>query len=274
MPSAVSFVNLMKGNAQMTIRHALRDEQWAKIKDLLPGQEGMVGVTANDNRLFVDAVIYRYKTGIPWRDIPERFGDFRVVHLRFSRWAKRGVWEIIFKILAADADNEYGMIDSTVVRAHQHSAGAIKKEGEDQAIGRSKGGLSTKIHATVDALGNPTGFYLTGGQACDLEGADALMPILLEADSVLADKAYDADERMINPLQQAGKTIVIPSKKNRKTQRAYDKVLYQARHLVENFFVNSNSSVPLPLDMIKPLVTSWPQFTSSQASFCLIDDRP
>jgi transposase len=95
--------------------------------------------------------------------------------------------------------------------------------------------LSTKIHATVDALGNPTGFVLTPGQACDLEGADALLPTL-EAPMVIADKGYDADERVLRPLAQAGKTAVIPPKANRKNQREYDRDLYQARHLVENFF--------------------------------------
>lgn len=108
----------------MTRRYALRDDQWESIKDLLPGRKETVGVTAKDNRLFVEAVLYRYRAGIPWRDLPERFGDFRVVHTRFSRWTKRGVWKQVFEALADDADNEYAMIDSTIVRAHQHSAGA------------------------------------------------------------------------------------------------------------------------------------------------------
>ncbi len=107
-----------------TRRYALGDEQWERIKDLLPGREGTVGVTASYNRLFVEAVLYRYRAGIPWRDLPERFGDFRVVHTRFSRWSKTGVRERVFQHLADDADNEYAMIDSTIVRAHQHSAGA------------------------------------------------------------------------------------------------------------------------------------------------------
>ncbi len=111
----------------MTRRYALRDDQWERIKELLPGRQGCVGVTARDNRLFVDAVLYRYRAGIPWRDLPERFGDFRVVHLRHSRWSMRGVWQRILEALAQDADNEYVSIDSTIVRAHQHSAGAVKK---------------------------------------------------------------------------------------------------------------------------------------------------
>jgi transposase len=108
-------------------RYGLHDDQWDRIKHLLPGQQGWVGVTAADNRLFVEAVLYRYRAGIPWRDLPERFGDGVKVHRRFSRWAKSGVWQRVFEHLASDADNEYAMIDSTIVRAHQHSAGAQKK---------------------------------------------------------------------------------------------------------------------------------------------------
>ena len=110
----------------MTKRYALRDDQWEQIKDLLPGRTGTVGVTAKDNRLFVEAVLYRYRSGIPWRDLPERFGDFRVVHTRFSRWAKTGVSQRVFEVLSYDSDNEYAMLDSTIVRAHQHSAGGKK----------------------------------------------------------------------------------------------------------------------------------------------------
>ncbi|MEA5448593.1 IS5 family transposase, partial [Leptolyngbya sp. CCNP1308] len=217
-----------------TRRYALRDDQWDRIKDLLPGREGAVGVTATNNRRFVEAVLYRYRAGIPWRDLPERFGHFRKVHTRFRRWAKTGVWERVFQALAEDADNEYAMIDATVVRAHQHSAGA--KGGMDaQAIGRSKGGLSTKIHATVDALGNPTGFHISPGQACDLDGADVLLEDI-KTDTILADKGYDADQRVLERLKQQGKMAVIPPKRNRKTPRDYDRELYKARHLIENFF--------------------------------------
>lgn len=87
----------------------------------------------------------------------------------------------------------------------------------------------------MDALGNPTGFHLTGGQASDLDGAEVLLPEVA-ADTVLGDKGYDADERVIEPLKAEGKTVVIPPKQNRKQPREYDKELYKARHLVENFF--------------------------------------
>jgi transposase len=95
--------------------------------------------------------------------------------------------------------------------------------------------LSTKIHTAVDALGNPIAFHLTAGQASKLEGADELLP-QLEAGIVIADKGFDADQRVLEPLQQAGKQAVIPPKANRTVQREYDKELYKARHLIENFF--------------------------------------
>jgi transposase len=100
---------------------------------------------------------------------------------------------------------------------------------------QDKGGLSTKIHATTDALGNPLSFHLTPGQACDLDGADLLLPKLV-AKTILADKGYDADRRVIDVLQAQGKTAVIPPKCNRVAPREYDKDLYKARHLIENFF--------------------------------------
>jgi transposase len=116
-------------------RYGLRDDQWDRIKDFLPGREGHVGGTAADNRLFVEAVLYRYRAGIPWRDLPGRFGDWQSVWQRFDRWAKSGVFDRIFKMLAEDRDNEYMMLDSTIVRAHQHSAGARKKGAKTKPSG-------------------------------------------------------------------------------------------------------------------------------------------
>lgn len=121
-------------------RYGLRDDQWERIAEMLPGRKGSVGRPAEDNRLFVEAVLYRYRAGIPWRDLPERFGDFRVVHTRFSRWAKRSMWKKVFEHLGKDADNEYAMIDSTIVRAHQHSAGALKKGARSKPLDAAKAG--------------------------------------------------------------------------------------------------------------------------------------
>ena len=118
-------------------RYALCDDQWERIRDVLPGRPVHVGVTARDNRLFVEAVLYRYRAGIAWRDLPERFGDPIKIHTRFTRWAKSGVWQRVFEHLAADADNEYAMIDSTIVRAHQHGAGAQKKPATRRSADRA-----------------------------------------------------------------------------------------------------------------------------------------
>ena len=124
----------------MTRRYALRDDQWERIQGLLPGRIGHVGGTAADNRLFVEAVLYRYRAGVPWRDLPERFGDWKNVHRRWSRWAASGVWHKVFQHLAGEADNEYAMIDSTIVRAHQHSAGAQKKRGKAKPLAAAEVG--------------------------------------------------------------------------------------------------------------------------------------
>jgi transposase len=118
--------------------------------------------------------------------------------------------------------------------------------------------LSTKIHALVDALGNPLGFFLTLGKAHDLEGADALLP-RMQAHTLLADKAYDADERVIDPLRAAGETAVIPPRSNRKNQRAYDKAAFKARHSLRTSSAISRDSVRSRHAMIKPLEISSPQ---------------
>lgn len=105
-------------------RRELRDDQWNQIKDLLPGKKSDPGRTAKNNRLFVDAVLWIARTGAHWRELPETFGDWNSVFQRYNRWSKAGVWERLFRALSGDPDFEYVMIDSTIVRAHQHSSGA------------------------------------------------------------------------------------------------------------------------------------------------------
>jgi transposase len=108
-------------------RHAISDESWERIKDLLPGQAKDPGVTAKDNRLFVDAVLWVARTGAPWRDLPERFGDWNSTWRRFDRWCSKGVWARVMAGLQ-DEDLEWLILDSTVIRAHPAAAGS-KKNG-------------------------------------------------------------------------------------------------------------------------------------------------
>ena len=109
-------------------RKQLSDEQWNRIEQMLPGKASDCGVTAKDNRLFVEAVLWIARTGSPWRDLPESFGSWNSTYKRFSRWSDRGVWARVFAELAKDADFEEVFLDSTIVRAHQHAAGAQKKQ--------------------------------------------------------------------------------------------------------------------------------------------------
>ena len=216
----------------MLRRHELTDEQWDAIKDLLPGKQGDPGVTAKDNRLFVNAVRYIAKTGIPWRDLPERFGPWHNVFQRFNRWCKKGVFTRIFEVLR-DPDLEVLMLDSTVVRAHQHAAGAKNTTPDQEALGRSRGGFSTKIHVAVDGLGQPTKILLTPGQDHDVTQAPALIQDS-EADKVIADKAYDSDA-LVAQIEAQGAVPVIPPRANRNEPRDYNREDYKKRNVVERF---------------------------------------
>ena len=106
------------------IRRELTNGQWRRIEQLLPGRPGDKGRHGEDNRLFVDAVLWIARAGAPWRDLPEEFGNWNSVFQRFRRWAKKGVWQRVFNALVEHPDFEYLIIDSTIVRAHQHAAGA------------------------------------------------------------------------------------------------------------------------------------------------------
>jgi transposase len=124
------------------IRRELTDAKWQSIEQLVPGKPGDRGRHGKDNRLFVDAVLWLVRTGVPWRDLPEAFGKWNSVFQRFRRWAKNGIWARIFEALGIDHDLEYLIIDSTVVRAHQHAAGAKKGAARMRRLG---------VHAVASA---------------------------------------------------------------------------------------------------------------------------
>ncbi len=102
----------------------MRADQGERIQGRLPGRAGQVGGTAQENRLVVEAGLSRYRAGIPWRALPARFGDCRVIHTRHMRWSRSGVGARVFKPLAADAANEDALLDASIIRAQHHAAGA------------------------------------------------------------------------------------------------------------------------------------------------------
>jgi transposase len=116
----------------MLHRHAISDADWVRIENLLPGRPGEPGWLAVDNRLFVNAVLWIARTGAPWRDLPERFGNWNSTWRRFDRWARKGTWRRVFEALQ-DPDLEWLILDSTVIRAHPCAAGAKKNRTAAEA---------------------------------------------------------------------------------------------------------------------------------------------
>ena len=214
-------------------RFVIGDTVWEKIAPLLPGKKSDRGVTAKDNRVFLEAVLWRVRAGLPWRDLPADFGHWNSVFTRFRRWVRGMVFERIFNALSADPDFEHAMIDGTIVTAHQKASGA-KGGAEANAIGRSRGGLTTKIVALVDALGNLVRFVLLPGQRHDTIGVAPLIEGV-SFDALLGDKAFDADWLRAH-LDDRGAAAVIPPRSNRRVIIDYDKEMYRWRHLVENYF--------------------------------------
>ncbi|MFC7666489.1 IS5 family transposase [Hymenobacter humi] len=213
-------------------RYELKDADWARLAPLLPGKAGDAGRSAADNRLFLNAVLWIARSGAPWRDLPERFGPWNSTYRRFRRWAQKGVWQRVFEAVQ-DPDLDWAMLDSTSVRAHQHAAGQ-KSSALAEALGRSRGGFTSKLHVVVDALGNPLRLRLTPGQQADCTvAADLLAGLAVGA--VLADKAYDTDA-LVAGCAQTGAALVVPSKRSRRVARVLDRNLYADRNKVERFF--------------------------------------
>ena len=147
----------------------MTEEQWARISPLLPPQRPRTGRPARDHRAVVSAILWVLRTGAPWRDVPERFGPWSTAWNRFRRWTAAGVWPRVLTALqrAADLagrlDWRTHFVDGAVVRAHQHAAGVVGGQ-EREALGRSRGGFSTKVHLRAEGGGKPLTFVVSGGE--------------------------------------------------------------------------------------------------------------
>ncbi|WP_131732754.1 IS5 family transposase [Actinomadura formosensis] len=248
-------------------RHELTDAAWRRIEPLLPAQPARGGRWA-DHRTVLNGILWKPATGAPWRDLPERYGKWKTVYERYRRWAADGTFDRILTHVQVH-DDAVGRIDwtvsfdSTVVRAHQHAAGARKKgnpdgtnpaSGSGQALGRSRGGLTTKVHLAVDGRGMPLSIVLTAGNVNDCTAfPDVLAGIGVprpgrgrprcRPDRVIADKAYSS-AAIRRTLRRRGIAVTIPQRADQKAGRArrgsrggrppvFDPALYRRRNVVE-----------------------------------------
>ncbi|CAM4482532.1 MAG: IS5 family transposase ISPa67 [Legionella sp.] len=207
-------------------RLMLSDEHWSKLRTIMREQ----GIYNKPNlRKTVEGILYRMHVGCPWRDLPKTFGRWNSIFQKFNRWSLKGKLMYVFKALVQEPDLEWAFIDGSIVKAHQHSAGAASEE--NQAIGKSRGGNTTKIHMAVDAHGLPIDFEITGGEVHDCKVAPEFIEKL-----PVADKGYDSEE-VRNAIRKKSSIPVIPRKSNSKIGNAdMDWGLYKYRHLVENLF--------------------------------------
>ena len=206
-------------------------KQFNKFKHLLPVPRGNVKI---EHYIFIWAVLFVLKHGIPWRQLPKFFGNWSSIYRRFNRWCALGIFEKIYRFLGKNIKKRnIAMLDSTYIKAHRTSA-SLAFDGLPREIGRSSGGLTTKIHLLCNELSQPIDFCITAGQVHDIKAALSLVLRNLDCiKSFIADKAYDA-----TTLREIlkDKNVCIPPKSNRKKQIFYDCKLYAKRHIIENMF--------------------------------------
>ena len=209
------------------MHYLIKDTDFFKISQFLEQIKGIHTSNVEKLRLFLEAVYFILKSGCQWRLLPDNYGNWRTIHKRFKAWSDQGIWQQLFEHLQ-DPDLEWVSGDSTIVRAHACSAGYGKDTQKQEALGRSKGGFSTKVHALVDALGNPLRFILSPGQQHDITLAHQLR-MGYEHVPFIGDKSYDADHFTLTIPDKS----CVPPRKNRKSPRTYDEHIYKERHTVE-----------------------------------------
>jgi transposase len=210
----------------------ITNEAWSKMLMFLKSVPDIYILSDERCKKFIEAVYWMARTGAQWRELPERYGYWNSVFKRFNAWSKKKVWDKLFAFCVKDPDLEYFMIDATIVRAHPCAAGYGNQD--EEGLGRSKGGFTTKIHAAVDALGNPLKFVITPGQRSDVTQAEKLLGNIAGA-YVLGDRGYDADA-IREKIKKQNCIAVIPGKSNRIIMYDYDKHIYKERSLIECFF--------------------------------------
>lgn len=212
-------------------RLMLCDEHWSRLKRIMLEYE----IYDKPNlRKTVEGILFRMRTGIPWRDLPLYFGHWNSIYKQFNRWSQKDKLMKIFKALVKDPDLEWAFLDGTIVKAHQHGTGASSDSPE--GIGKSVAGNTTKIHMAVDGFGLPLDFIITGGQVHDSKVAPDLVSILPLSEYVIADRGYDKEE-LREQIREKGSIPMCPRKRNSKIGNDdMDWGLYKYRHLVENIF--------------------------------------
>ncbi|MEU9237806.1 IS5 family transposase [Streptomyces subrutilus] len=240
-------------------RHELSDVEWEFVRPLLPAS--LRGRKRLDDRRVLNGIVWKFRTGTAWRDVPERYGPWATLHTRFRRWAADGTFDRMLRAAQAKADAAGDIewlvsVDSTVVRAHQHAAGA-RKGGRDPAIGRSRGGLTSKIHLACDGRGRPLAFVVTGGNTNDCTRFTAVMEAIrvprigpgrprTRPDHVLGDKGYSS-KAIRAWLRRRGIPHTIPERTDQVGNRArrgsrggrppaFDREVYTRRNTVERCF--------------------------------------
>ncbi len=213
------------------MRYELTDYEWHTIKPFLPNKPR--GVPRVNDRRVLNGIFWVLRSGAPWRDLPGNFGPYTTCYNRFVRWRRAGVWTRIMNALAATHDAAVQMIDTSIIRVHQHAACIARNKR--QSMGRSRGGLTSKIHAVVDTNGLPIRLALTTGEAHDNRLAGKLLSRMKSGTMLLADRGYDAD--WIRALAaERGVWANIPPRCNRNEPICFSPYLYHARNLVERFF--------------------------------------
>jgi transposase len=224
-------------NSEDGVRRVIDNEMWDVLAAIISDVCDRRGRKPElEVREFVEAVFYWGRTGVQWRDMPTCFGKWDAVYNRWRRWEQNGYWKKIWHALHAAAPEraEELFVDSTVIRAHQHSSGG-DIDAAERATGRSRGGVGTKIHVIAADAKTALAVTVTAGQAHDAPEFESVMMELPEhtaATAVVADRAYDSNA-IREDLEDAGFEVVIPSRSNRNAPKAYDLAKYKLRNQAE-----------------------------------------